>query len=120
MIEYPMPGRYMLALLTNETVDDARGGTDDFVVVFVPSNHLHLGHPVIVPRAHAHPVDMTPVAEIANVQDVLHGVSARELLHLLLDPRHFLQTELVNLLRRHPRGRVGVNECSVRRAAILQ
>jgi uncharacterized membrane protein len=89
MIEYPMPGRYMLALLTRETVDDARGGADDFVVVFGPSNHLHLGHPVIVPRTHAHPIDMAPEEAIKYL------VSAGSVLNVPFDVRRTLATDAI-------------------------
>jgi uncharacterized membrane protein len=87
MIEYPMPGRYMLALLTNEQVDDTRAGADDLVVVFVPSNHLHLGHPVIVPRSHAHPIDMTPE------EGIKYLVSAGATLSCPIDLRRTLATD---------------------------
>lgn len=58
LFEYPMPGRYTVGLLAREQVDDGRGGADDLVVVFVPSNHLHLGYPVLVRRSEVRPVDM--------------------------------------------------------------
>jgi uncharacterized membrane protein len=89
MIEYPMPGRYMLALLTREQVEDSRGGADDLVVVFVPSNHLHLGHPVMVPRSHAHPVDMTPEEAIKYL------VSAGSMLTVPIDLRRTLATDAI-------------------------
>jgi uncharacterized membrane protein len=79
----------MLALLTRETVDDARGGADDFVVVFVPSNHLHLGHPVIVPRTHAHPIDMAPEEAIKYL------VSAGSVLNVPFDVRRTLATDAI-------------------------
>jgi uncharacterized membrane protein len=89
MIEYPMPGRYMLALLSNESVDDSRGGADDLVVVFVPSNHVHLGHPVMVPRSHAHPIDMTPEEAIKYL------VSAGSVLTVPFDMRRTLATDAI-------------------------
>ncbi len=90
MIEYPMPGRYMLGLLSNEQVDDGRGGADDLVVVFVPSNHLHLGHPVMVPRSHAHPMDMT------TEEAVKYLVSAGSVLTHPIDLRRTLQTDAID------------------------
>ena len=58
LIEYPMPGRFTVGLLARDHVDDGRGGADDLVVVFVPSNHLHLGYPVVLPRGEVRPLDM--------------------------------------------------------------
>lgn len=58
LIEYPMPGRWTVGLLARDQVDDGRDGADDLVVVFVPSNHLHLGYPVVMPRKEVRPLDM--------------------------------------------------------------
>ncbi len=57
LVEYPMVGRFTLGLLAKEQVTDVPG--DDRVVVFFPSNHLHLGYPVVLHRADVTPVDMT-------------------------------------------------------------
>ena len=57
LVEYPMAGRHTLGLLAKERVTEE--GEDDRVVVFFPSNHLHLGYPVILPRRDVTVVDMT-------------------------------------------------------------
>jgi uncharacterized membrane protein len=54
--EYPMVGRYTLGLLAKERL--TADPDDDRVVVFFPSNHLHLGYPVLMPRKDVQPVDM--------------------------------------------------------------
>ena len=58
LIEYPMPGRWTMALLSRDQVDDGNQGADDLVVVFVPSNHLHLGYPILIARSEVRPNDM--------------------------------------------------------------
>lgn len=57
LVEYPMPGRHTLGLLAKDRITDVEG--DDRVVVFFPSNHLHLGYPVILHRADVTPIDMS-------------------------------------------------------------
>ncbi len=89
MVEYPMPGRYMLALLTLEKIDDTRGGNDDLVVVFLPSNHLHLGHPLILARRHVYPIDMTPEEAIKYL------VSCGAVLNAPFDTRRTLATDAI-------------------------
>ncbi len=57
LVEYPMPGRYTIGLVAKERVtadpDDPR------CVVFFPSNHLHLGYPVVLDRKELVRIDMT-------------------------------------------------------------
>lgn len=60
MIEYPMPGIWTMGLLARDQVDDGQAGAADMVVVFVPSNHLHLGYPVVMPREKVRPIQMKP------------------------------------------------------------
>jgi uncharacterized membrane protein len=60
LVEYPMLGRYTLGLLAKDRVSD--NPDDPRVVVFFPSNHLHLGYPVILDRKDVQPIDM-PVEE---------------------------------------------------------
>ncbi len=55
--EYPMVGRYTLGFVASANVTD--DPTDDRLVVFFPSNHLHLGYPVMLRRADVVRVDMT-------------------------------------------------------------
>ncbi len=86
MIEYPMPGRYSLGLLTGERVDTGPSG-EDFVVVFLPSNHLHLGYPVIMARSQVHPIDMSPEEAIKYL------VSCGAVLTVPFDPRRTLTTD---------------------------
>jgi uncharacterized membrane protein len=57
LVEYPMAGRHTLGLLAKEHVTE--DGDDDRVVVFFPSNHLHLGYPVILPRHDVTVIDMS-------------------------------------------------------------
>ena len=85
MIEYPMPARYTLGFLTLDRVDGGRD--DDLVVVFLPSNHLHLGYPVIMPRSQVHPIDMTPEEAIKYL------VSCGAVLTAPFDPRRTLTTD---------------------------
>ena len=48
LIEYPMKGRYAIGFIANEHVGNA--GEVELSTVFLPSNHLHLGYMVIMPR----------------------------------------------------------------------
>lgn len=57
LVEYPMAGRFTLGMIAKERVSLEPG--DDRVVVFFPSNHLHLGYPVILPRSDVVVIDMT-------------------------------------------------------------
>jgi uncharacterized membrane protein len=57
IVEYPMPGRFTIGLLAKERVSQVEG--DDRVVVFFPSNHLHLGYPVLLHRREVQPIDMS-------------------------------------------------------------
>ena len=57
LVEYPMVGRYTLGLLARESVSNEAG--DERVVVFFPSNHLHLGYPVLLARSDVVEIAMT-------------------------------------------------------------
>ncbi|MFZ5477095.1 MAG: DUF502 domain-containing protein [Myxococcota bacterium] len=57
LVEYPMPGRHTLGLVAKARVTD--DPDDDRVVVFFPSNHLHLGYPVVMHRADMTVIDMS-------------------------------------------------------------
>jgi uncharacterized membrane protein len=57
LVEYPMKGRHTLGLVAHERLTS--DPTDDRMVVFFPSNHLHLGYPVILHRADVRDVDIT-------------------------------------------------------------
>lgn len=57
LVEYPMVGRYTLGLVARERVSD--DPDDDRMVVFFPSNHLHLGYPVVLSRHDVTIIDMT-------------------------------------------------------------
>lgn len=57
VVEYPMPGRWTLGMIARKSVSS--DPDDDRVVVFFPSNHLHLGYPVILSRHDVHPIDMS-------------------------------------------------------------
>lgn len=57
LVEYPMVGRYTLGLVAKERVSD--DPDDDRMVIFFPSNHLHLGYPVILSRHDVTIIDMT-------------------------------------------------------------
>lgn len=57
LVEYPMVGRHTLGLVAKRHItsdpDDPR------VVVFFPSNHLHLGYPVVLHKDDLTPIDMS-------------------------------------------------------------
>lgn len=57
VVEYPMPGRWTIGMIARRAVSS--DPTDDRVVVFFPSNHLHLGYPVVLRRHEVHVIDMT-------------------------------------------------------------
>src|SRR5688500_11039829 len=57
MVEYPMKGRYTIGMIARQRVSD--DPDDDRVVVFFPSNHLHLGYPVVLSRKDVQVIDMT-------------------------------------------------------------
>ena len=57
MVEYPMKGRYALGFLANEHVGTHEG--DNLVTVFLPTNHLYLGFPVVVPERDVARLDLT-------------------------------------------------------------
>ncbi|MES2642751.1 MAG: DUF502 domain-containing protein [Myxococcota bacterium] len=57
LVEYPMVGRHTLGLVAKRRIT---GDPDDpRVVVFFPSNHLHLGYPVVLHRDDLTPIDMS-------------------------------------------------------------
>jgi uncharacterized membrane protein len=57
LCEYPMKGRWTLGMIARQRISD--DPNDDRVVVFFPSNHLHLGYPVVLSRNEVHVIDMT-------------------------------------------------------------
>lgn len=57
LVEYPMKGRYTLGMVARNRISD--DPTDDRVVVFFPSNHLHLGYPVVLSRHDVLPIAMS-------------------------------------------------------------
>lgn len=57
MVEYPMKGRYTLGLVAKEHVTD--DPADPRMVVFFPSNHLHLGYPVVLDRKDVQYLDLS-------------------------------------------------------------
>lgn len=57
LVEYPMVGRWTLGFVAKEHASALEG--DDRLVVFFPSNHLHLGYPVILSRHEVTDIDMS-------------------------------------------------------------
>ena len=57
LAEYPMVGRQTLGLVAKERITD--DPNDDRMVVFFPSNHLHLGYPVLLSRHDVVYIDMS-------------------------------------------------------------
>lgn len=57
LVEYPMVGRYTLGLVAKERVSD--DPDDDRMVIFFPSNHLHLGYPVLLSSRDVTIIDMS-------------------------------------------------------------
>ncbi len=57
LVEYPMVGRWTLGFVAKENASALEG--DDRLVVFFPSNHLHLGYPVILSRHDVTDIDMS-------------------------------------------------------------
>jgi uncharacterized membrane protein len=57
LAEYPMKGRFTLGMIARQKVSN--DPADDRVVVFFPSNHLHLGYPVILSRKEVTVIDMS-------------------------------------------------------------
>jgi uncharacterized membrane protein len=57
LVEYPMPGRWTLGLVAKERASAV--ADDDRMVVFFPSNHLHLGYPVVLSRHDVTDIDMS-------------------------------------------------------------
>ena len=57
MVEYPMKGRYAVGFIANTEA----GNLDDdpLVTVFLPSNHLHLGYLVIMPKSEVIQLDLS-------------------------------------------------------------
>jgi uncharacterized membrane protein len=57
LVEYPMPGRFTLGMIARQRVTS--DPHDDRIVVFFPTNHLHLGYPVILRRHEVTRIDMS-------------------------------------------------------------
>lgn len=57
LVEYPMAGRFTLGMIARKRVSP--DPDDDRIVVFFPSNHLHLGYPVILRRHEVQVIDMS-------------------------------------------------------------
>ena len=57
LAEYPMKGRFTLGMVARQKVSN--DPADDRIVVFFPSNHLHLGYPVILSRKEVTIIDMS-------------------------------------------------------------
>jgi uncharacterized membrane protein len=57
LCEYPMAGRYTLGMVAKRQLSS--DPDDDRIVVFFPSNHLHLGYPVVVSKHDVQVLDMT-------------------------------------------------------------
>lgn len=57
LVEYPMKGRFTIGMVARKRISD--DPTDDRVVVFFPSNHLHLGYPVVLSRREIQVIEMT-------------------------------------------------------------
>ena len=57
LVEYPMKGRFTIGMVARQRISD--DPTDDRVVVFFPSNHLHLGYPVVLSRREIQVIEMT-------------------------------------------------------------
>ncbi len=57
LVEYPMKGRWTLGLVAKAKVTE--DPNDPRMVVFFPSNHLHLGYPVILSREEVQEIDMS-------------------------------------------------------------
>jgi uncharacterized membrane protein len=57
LVEYPMKGRYTIGMIARQRISE--DPDDDRVVVFFPSNHLHLGYPVVMSRKDVQVIDMT-------------------------------------------------------------
>lgn len=55
--EYPMKGRFTLGMIARHKVSE--DPTDERIVVFFPSNHLHLGYPVILHKDEVTVIEMT-------------------------------------------------------------
>lgn len=57
LVEYPMVGRWTIGLVAKERA--TAEPDDDRMVVFFPTNHLHLGYPVVLSRHEVVEIDMT-------------------------------------------------------------
>lgn len=57
LVEYPMAGRFTIGMISRQHVSE--DPHDDRVVVFFPSNHLHLGYPVVLSRKEVVVIDMS-------------------------------------------------------------
>lgn len=57
VVEYPMAGRWTLGMVARNQI--STDPDDDRLVVFFPSNHLHLGYPVVLHRKDVVIIDMS-------------------------------------------------------------
>lgn len=57
--EWPGDGLWVQGFLVKETLVGDQPGPDDEVLVFLPTNHLHLGFVIAMKRSRLHPVAMT-------------------------------------------------------------
>lgn len=57
LVEYPMVGRQTLGLVARDRITD--DPADERMVVFFPSNHLHLGYPVVLSSRDVTVIDMS-------------------------------------------------------------
>jgi len=72
--EWPGDGLWVIGFLVKEACTGPEPSPDDEVVVFLPTNHLHLGFVLAMRRARLHPVDIT-IEEALRMQFSL-GVAA--------------------------------------------
>jgi uncharacterized membrane protein len=57
LAQYPMPGRWTLGLVAREHISE--DADDPRMVIFFPTNHLHLGYPVVMSRHEVQRIDMS-------------------------------------------------------------
>ncbi len=72
--EWPGEGLWVVGFLVKEALVGPEPGPDDEVVVFLPTNHLHLGYVLATKRSRLRPVDMS-IEEALRMQFSL-GVAA--------------------------------------------
>jgi len=60
LVEFPRPGARAIGLVTNDVEIKEKGGKRRrYAGVFVPTNHLYLGHFILVPDEELTHLDMT-------------------------------------------------------------